>query len=131
MSGVADLSERRDLRDACRSINALVAEMRGRHLEASPSAREHVALVLLAEACNRYIGITKIAREPLLRMLTLALAVAAATYRPADLNHALRLVLGDGAAPEALATGVAAVLESLPGELQRIERQYPQEGAPR
>lgn len=130
MSTVSDLGERRDLRDACRSIDALVAEMRGRHLDASPLAREHVALVLLAEASSRYAGVVKIAREPLLRLITLALAVAATTFRPLDLNHALRLVLGDGAAPEALATGVAAALESLPGELKRIEREHPQEGTP-
>ena len=120
------------MRDACRSIAALVVEMRTRHLDGSPAAREHTALVLLAEACSRYAGIMKIAREPLLRMLCLALAVEASTYRPLDLSHALRLVLGDGAAPEALATSVASVLESLPGELQRIERQYPQEsGGPK
>ncbi len=124
MSDVTDLGDHRDLKSLTRGIDALVAQMRRNHLDSSPDERERVVLLQLVEARDRYAGMLKIAREPFLQMLVLALAAQATTLRPLDLCDALRLVLGEGSSPDALASAVRAVLEALPSEQARIEKQY-------
>ncbi|MEJ1960722.1 MAG: hypothetical protein WDO56_03935 [Gammaproteobacteria bacterium] len=118
---IVDLTERRQLREIAKRLDAVEAENRALKLDLDPLLRSRVALARVVEFQDRFAGLLKHIREPLAEAISWAVAEQIARGDEPDYKLAVALVLSDGAR---FLERVPRAQAAIAGEYARLSSVY-------